>query len=341
LSGISYLDRYQLFRSRDSEFVRDRLFGVYGVDRFACHDAGFGLQANLARLSSTGLAFCSYAGEASLSFPESTILRQFFSIRGTAGYRTKGGSDAIADWSPLISGDSRLDLTFPAGYCQLVVRVEAAPLQGLLRALLGDGSEAALRFDEDRPDPAFMALVRQDVFRLADELQKFGSGYSPIAIAELERSVMVRLLLAHRHNFSDRLRDEPARANRSLIDFVEAYIESHWDEPLDLEKIAALARVSVRSIFREFSESGRGSPGQFTKQVRLHHAAELLRQPDAKTSVLAVAFKCGFGNLGRFAADYRRVTGELPSDTLRQARQREGLADAIDARDADYRTDAT
>jgi transcriptional regulator GlxA family with amidase domain len=38
--------------------------------------------------------------------------------------------------------------------------------------------------------------------------------------------------------------------------------------------------------------------------------------------VLAVAFKCGFTNAGRFSSEYRRVTGELPSETLAAARRR-------------------
>ncbi|UFZ05374.1 AraC family transcriptional regulator [Bradyrhizobium ontarionense] len=333
LGGISYLDRYPLFRSRDSEFARDRLFSAYGVDRFECQNADFGIQANLARLGSMGLAYCSYAGAASLSFPESTIFRQFFSIQGTAHYRARGVGQAIAVWSPMISGESRLDLDFPAGYRQLVVRVDSAALEGLLKAILGDDSDTKLRFDADLPDPTVMAFVRQDVFTLAEELQKFGKDYSLIAMAELERSLMARLLLAHQHNFSQRLRNAPQRVNRSVVDMVESYIETHWDQPLDLEKIAGIANVSVRSIFREFSDTGRGSPGQFARRVRLQRASELLRQPDTKTSVVSVAFKCGFGNLGRFASEYRQVAGELPSETLRNARK--GLANAIDEADPD------
>lgn len=334
MRDISYLDRYPLFRSQDREFARDRMMAIYGVDRFDIHDDEFGIAANLASLSATGLAFCAYDGAASVSFPESTIIRQFFSIRGTASYRTAASSHPIAAWSPIVSGRSRLDLKFPAGYRQLVLRVETAPLQGLLRAIVGDGSDRDLVFEEDSPDPAVMAFVRQDVFKAADELQKFGQNYSPLAIAELERSLMTRLLLAHRHNFSDRLHIVPRRLNRSIVDLVESYIEAHWNEPLDMEKIARITSVSARSIFREFSETGRGSPGQFAKRVRLRRASELLGKPDARTSVVSVAFKCGFGNLGRFASDYRREMGELPSETLRKARQRLGHP-AADRPDAD------
>ncbi|WP_128928914.1 helix-turn-helix transcriptional regulator [Bradyrhizobium guangxiense] len=323
MGAVSYLDRYPLLRSRDSEFARDRLFSAYGADRFGKRGHEFGIQANFARLNSIGLAFCAYDGAASLSFPESQILRQFFSIQGTAGFKTQGNSRPLEAWRPIISGDARLDLDFAPGYRQLVLRIDVPAITRLLNNLLGDDCGVTLRFASDEADPLVMKQVRHDVFRFAEELERFGQDYSPIAIAELERALMVRILLAHRHNFSDRLQRSAPRAHRAVVDIVESYIEAHWDEPLDLERIAEVANVSVRTVFREFSESGRGSPGQFARRVRLYRAAELLRRPDAQTSVLAVAFKCGFRNLGRFASEYRLAIGELPSETLKNARRRQ------------------
>lgn len=321
MGAVSYLDRYPLLRSRDSEFARDRLFTAYGADRFGKHGDEFGIQANFVRLNSIGLAFCAYEGAASLSFPESQIFRQFFSIRGAAGFSTNGNSRPLEAWSPIISGDARLDLDFAPGYRQLVLRLDAPAMSRLLSSLLGDDSGMTLRFVSGEADPAVMAHMRHDVFRFAGELEKFGQDYSPIAIAELERALMVRMLLAHRHNYSDRLQRSAPRANRTVVDVVESYIEAHWDEPLDLGRIAEVANVSVRTVFREFSDAGRGSPGQFARRVRLDRAAELLRRPDEQTSVLAVAFKCGFRNLGRFASEYRMAVGELPSETLKNARR--------------------
>lgn len=323
MGTVTYLDRYALIRSRDSDFARDRLFAVYGADRFDKHDNEFGIEANFARLSSIGVAFCAYEGAASLSFPESDILRQLFSIQGSAGFRTKGNSQPIEAWSPIIPGDARLDLDFAPGYRQLVLRMDAGAMERLLKCILGDDSDMKLRFIAGEASPAVMTHVRQEVFRFAEELDRFGQDYSPIAIAELERALMVRILLAHRHNFSNRLQRSAPGANRSVIDIVESYIEAHWNEPLDLERIAEVANVSVRTIFREFSDAGRGSPGQFVRRVRLQRAAELLRRPDEQTSVLAIAFKCGFHNLGRFASEYRQAIGELPSETLKNARRRQ------------------
>ncbi|MBC9883799.1 AraC family transcriptional regulator [Bradyrhizobium sp. INPA01-394B] len=322
MGAVSYLDRYPLLRSRDTEYARDRLFAEYGADRFETRGETFGVQANFARLSSIGIAFCAYDGQASLSFPESQIFRQFFSIEGHASFRTNADSEPIEAWSPIVAGDTRLHLNFEPGYRQLVVRLDTLATERLLKRMIGDDSDATLRFVASKPDPAVMTHVRHDVFRFAEELEKFGQEYSPIAIAELERALMVRMLLAHRHNFTERLHRSPPGANRTVVNIVESYIEAHWDQPLDLDMIAEIANVSVRTVFREFSDAGRGSPGQFARRVRLRRAAELLRRPDGQTSVLAVAFKCGFGNLGRFASEYRSEIGELPSETLRNARRK-------------------
>jgi AraC-like DNA-binding protein len=325
LSSFSYLNRYPVLRSRDSEFARNSLFATYGADRFDKRDSDFGIEANLVSYEALGLAFCSYAGAASLSFPESGIVRQFFSIQGFASFRTSRESRVIGAWTPAISGDSRLDLEFAPGYRQLVIRLDAGVLERSLKSMLDDDSDRKLSFVDGEPDPALMALVRQDLFDFADEIEKFGKDYSAVAIAELERTLMFRFLLAHRHNFSDRLLNPVARANRSLVETVESYIEDHWDEAIDFEKLAAISNVSVRTIFREFSASGRGSPGQFAKHVRLRKAAELLRHPNNQTTVLGVAFKCGFRNPGRFSSEYRQAIGEMPSETLNRAKEKLGI----------------
>jgi len=322
MNGFSYLDRYSVLQSRDVDFARDRLFCLYGADQFDTPDRAFGVRANFAPLSSIGLAFCAYSGGASLSFPESGIIRQFFSIQGAAEYTTRGIRRAIKTSSAVISGDSRLDLDFAPDYRQLVLRIDVQALLRLLNGILEPDGDMRLTFCEDEPDPVAGALVRRDVFQLAEELERFGSNYSPLALAELERALMFRFLLAHRHNYSDRLQRSPPRTNRSVIDIVESYIEEHWEEPIDFDQLVTITGVSMRTIYREFSESGRGSPGQFAKRVRLRRAAELLREADQHTSVVSVAFKCGFQNLGRFASEYRETTGELPSETLKSARQR-------------------
>ncbi|UFX45961.1 AraC family transcriptional regulator [Bradyrhizobium sp. 41S5] len=309
-------------RSRDSEFARDRLFTAFGATGFDCRDHDFGIHANYVRLTSIGAAFCSYDCAASLSFPEADLLRQFFSIQGSANFSTANASEPIGAWSPFISAESRLRLDFSPGYRQLVIRIDAGALERSLKNLLGDASDRKLVFAGDNPDPAHMSFLRHDVFRFAEELERFGADYSSVVLCEMERNLILKFLLAHRHNFSDQLQRQPSSANRAVVDMVEAFIEANWDKPIDIESLARLANVSVRTMFREFALAGRASPGQFAKHVRLQRAAEFLRWPNEQTSVTGVALKCGFQSPGRFASEYLRVIGELPSETLKRSRQR-------------------
>ncbi|MCP3369495.1 helix-turn-helix domain-containing protein [Bradyrhizobium cajani] len=61
---------------------------------------------------------------------------------------------------------------------------------------------------------------------------------------------------------------------------------------------------------------------QFLKRIRLVHAYDMLAEACSRTTVTKVCAKCGFGNLGHFARDYRSEFGELPSDILLRARMR-------------------
>jgi transcriptional regulator GlxA family with amidase domain len=99
----------------------------------------------------------------------------------------------------------------------------------------------------------------------------------------------------------------------------ENYIEQHWDQPVTVEALALVANASVRSLFYSFKKSRGLSPMAFVRQVRLHHANEMLKSAEPETSVTSVAFACGFSNLGHFARYYHAAFGEHPSATLRTA----------------------
>ncbi|MBI5264564.1 MAG: AraC family transcriptional regulator [Bradyrhizobium sp.] len=316
----TFLSRYPVLDSRDAELAQDRLFSVYGAIGFDKGEGRFGLRANHLQLSNIALSYCEYHSPTSVTFPEASFFRQCFSIDGAARF-TWGNSDAaaIGPWTPAISGTAPLRLDFGEDYRQLVLRVNADALRRTIDALVGNGSDRELIFFPEKEDVAAQSIFRRKIFEFATEMEAFGTMYSPLAMAELERTIVMRFLFAHQHNFSDLLWREPLSANRSAVDKVTAFIEANWDKPLDVEQLAAIAHVSVRTLFREFARAGRGSPAEFAKRIRLERAADLLSHPTDTTSVTSVAFRCGFQNIGRFARDYTLLFGELPSVTLKRA----------------------
>jgi transcriptional regulator GlxA family with amidase domain len=113
---------------------------------------------------------------------------------------------------------------------------------------------------------------------------------------------------------------EPMGTGPWQVRKAEDYIEAHWDQPITIEALAVATGASARSIFHFFKASRGYSPMVFVKQVRLRHARRMLAMPNETTSVMSVAFDCGFTNLGHFAKGYGNCFGELPSQTLNRTK---------------------
>ena len=96
----------------------------------------------------------------------------------------------------------------------------------------------------------------------------------------------------------------------------------HYAEAEDrIPSVAELCRavhVSERRLRSAFTEEYDQPPSQFMRAWALGRAHQRLRdaEPD-HLSVTEVAAGLGFGHLGRFSGQYRRVFGESPSVTLR------------------------
>ena len=89
--------------------------------------------------------------------------------------------------------------------------------------------------------------------------------------------------------------------------------------------------MSSRSVERAFLRTG-CTALEYLRGVRLELARRMLADPAARTTVADAAMAAGFSHLGRFAAEYRRRFGELPSRALvRGGSRRSGTAAAVES----------
>ena len=93
----------------------------------------------------------------------------------------------------------------------------------------------------------------------------------------------------------------------------------------ELENISALelcrqSGCSQRTLEKGFKERFGVTPKKYIKYLRLARVRRGLQTLDSQDSqsVIQVAGIHGFWHMGQFAADYRRIYGELPSQTLHQ-----------------------
>src|SRR6185437_16028060 len=98
------------------------------------------------------------------------------------------------------------------------------------------------------------------------------------------------------------------------------WLRGHLSEPVRLERLADIGGVRPRTLETHFKMVLRTTPLGWARQMRLRRARQQLLQSGQGASVTNVAMANGFTQLGRFAAQYRKVFGELPSATFRRSR---------------------
>jgi AraC-like DNA-binding protein len=326
-SRAALLSNFPVLRTSDPELAIDRL-AAYGLSSFDMtpSDSKFEFRTNHLHMTNLALSYCAYGCGAMLGFGEASFVRQIFSIEGVGRYAAgrQSGEITPGGWTPVISTRTPLKLEFKPGYRQLVLRLEFDALQHYLGALIGQEVNEALVFDEAEARLPAINGLRRAIFQFASDFNEHGALFSELAAAEVERMVIMKFLMCHRHNYTHLLLREPLPCTSSAVRTVEDFIEANWHKPLDVPAMAKVAKVSARSLFRQFKQDRGYSPADFVKQVRLNRAREMLEQCAEGASVTQIALKCCFQNPGHFARDFRLVFGELPSETLRKSTRRRG-----------------
>jgi AraC-like DNA-binding protein len=98
------------------------------------------------------------------------------------------------------------------------------------------------------------------------------------------------------------------------------WLRGHFSEPVRLEQLADIGGVRPRTLETHFKVFLGTTPLGWVRQMRLRRARQQLLQSSRGATVTDVAIANGFNQLGRFAAQYRKVFGELPSSTFQRSR---------------------
>jgi transcriptional regulator GlxA family with amidase domain len=124
------------------------------------------------------------------------------------------------------------------------------------------------------------------------------------------------------------------RRYREIVDRFEEMARASFAEARTIPEICAALMIGQRTLTRAVRAVHSTTPSRYLHGLALAEARAALQDP-ATRSVRQVALRCGFRELGRFAADYRAAYGEYPSETLRRssgAQLDDDLGAACDAR---------
>jgi AraC-like DNA-binding protein len=109
------------------------------------------------------------------------------------------------------------------------------------------------------------------------------------------------------------------RRHHDLMVRFEGLLQTQPDQNLPIEEICRGLDVSERTLRTLCAEQLGMSPTGYLRLRRMSLVQRALGRGDADAvTVSEAAMRHGFRSLGRFAADYRALFGELPSITLRR-----------------------
>lgn len=229
--------------------------------------------------------------------------------------RRSGRSVAIGTFRPGVlivipeGSSSRWDIPKPVDVVQLYL-----PHATLTR--VADEADTATPIDllerTAHPDPITSRLL----LSAADVLEG-NEALDTLFRQQLTDLLATRLLAAHTGS-PNTIR--PARgglAPKMLLRAIER-LRSESDADVSLAALASDAGLSRFHFCRAFKDSTGLSPHAWLRQHRLEQAMNMLRDSDA--SVVSVAAALGYSSQTAFAAAFRKLTGETPSDWRRRLR---------------------
>ncbi|MFO0825223.1 MAG: helix-turn-helix domain-containing protein [Gemmataceae bacterium] len=109
----------------------------------------------------------------------------------------------------------------------------------------------------------------------------------------------------------------PLPARSQLFRRAEDYMQAHLGDSIGAIDLCRELGVSDRNLRRTFRERVGLGPMAYFKYLRLNAVRSRLRA-DPFVAIADVAKMFGFHHAGNFAADYRRLFGERPSETPRR-----------------------
>jgi AraC family transcriptional regulator len=158
--------------------------------------------------------------------------------------------------------------------------------------------------------------LRTAMLAVNDELTAGGSG-GRLAAESLANLLAVHLL---RNASSPRATCQTCGGlPRGRLRAVVEYIEEHLDADLTLNRIAAVAHLSVYHFARQFKASTGLPPHQYIIDRRVERAKLLLEGND-ELPLAEVAVSAGFSDQSQFSHHFKRLVGVTPGQFRMSAR---------------------
>lgn len=214
----------------------------------------------------------------------------------------------------LLPPSTRAKLRIKCSSRQLVMRIPASLMQQCAR-------EFGYFVDyQDQAIPLHSTLIQSESILgrlLASLLEQ-----DPATLSERARLYYIKLFIhALLETWFDQKKSTDSLLRKSTHPYIEQVRNYVLDHPMhcpSIDELSALCLISRKSLYNIFARELNITPNQFVRQLKMERIYHDLCIKKSAKNITEIAFRYGFTSLGRFAAEYRKQFGELPSETLRR-----------------------
>jgi len=320
------LAHFELFRTTEPSVARARVERILSPHRLEIRGEPreVDVRYHYLPLAQTALIYARYGAPVRI---DPGVLEDYYlvgvQVSGEARLRWDGGETrANARYASVQSCTRPLVSEWYRGCGKVTAKIERRALESRLAELLDRPLRRPVEFEptldlESRPGAGWRRMLGFLLEELTPGSPYLATGASRRAVDEM---LILTLLHAQRHNYSDTLAAEARPSSPAYVGRAADLLAGDPARPWSMRELAALSGTSLRSLQSGFLRYRGMTPGQFVRARRLEQARAILRSPRQTERVTDVAFRVGYGHLGRFARDYRARYGESPSRTLARAR---------------------
>lgn len=309
------------FESTDVEAAHDTISSLYGIRRFTAPGERPFVRISQDKCGPVELhrltfgMTCESEGSPLGVFYFGHVLRGTLTYHHSGGRYTYGAGDAYLACQPGKASGAVMD------HADFECVGIGVPLLDQVAGTTLGRRPSPVRFTGYRPaTPAGTRLWLRTHQFVRDQLRHGDAAAKPLfgaAAAQLLAAVALSVFPNNAPTdptIEDRHDAHPATLRRAV-----AFIDENAHRDITIADIAGAASVTRRAVQVAFQRHLGTTPTTYLRRVRLDHAHQDLKRasPDDGLTVTAVAYRWGFPNPSRFAADYRRAYGVSPSRTLR------------------------
>jgi AraC family ethanolamine operon transcriptional activator len=212
--------------------------------------------------------------------------------------------------------DFCLSTRFEHDWCAIFI-----PTNRLDRGAFASPGRCRVTRSKPQASRRFRDAVRQ-VLRVAANCPQFESEATAKIAARGLLKLAIGIVGQQQSPWPESTRGRPKLPRDDIIRRSKQAIEERESERVFVGDLAAAAEVSERTLETAFNEYYGVGPVRYLQLRQLHRIRRALQAADSEAvSVSEVLVRHGEWEFGRFASRYRRVFGELPSETLRSNRR--------------------